>query len=510
MTSMKVIDLRGGAQDVRRKPYDYCVIGAGAIGLYVAARLADRGAAVVIVERGGTRPGPPPDQREIEFGASPYSAATNGRDCGFGGTTSRWGGLLVPHIDADTRGSRDWGHIVSTVRARSSAVLSALGWRHGHDGENQWFGSPRLGEAAALGGEVIALRSLYLPFRRKNLRWLIEGRKIDVFVHAVAAEWKVRRSDPAAVESIVIRAQDGAERVLTAGRFVVAAGAIESTRCALEIASLLPNRCLPVDATIGFGLSDHLSIPIGKFEGPGAEWASNRLGFWWEHGWMRGCRMAGCDESRFPVRSFIHPVFHSDGPGFRMVREALRAIQARRRPRLRASDVIRAAPALSRYAIERLRNRVHHEPDTTCVMQLDVEQVPDRSNHVELVQGTQDWSGRPRIRVSWSISDADRRSIAISARAYQDAWSSTPGLPEWRPLIEQVSQQRPHDAYHPVGTCRMGLDDGVVDGNLRLRGLSNVWIASTAVLPSAGSANPTFSTMCLADEAVRDMVASHQ
>jgi choline dehydrogenase-like flavoprotein len=143
-------------------------------------------------------------------------------------------------------------------------------------------------------------------------------------------------------------------------------------------------------------------------------------------------------------------------------------------------------------------------------MQLDVEQVPDRSNHVELVQGTQDWSGRPRIRVSWSISDADRRSIAISARAYQDAWSSTPGLPEWRPLIEQVSQQRPHDAYHPVGTCRMGLDDGVVDGNLRLRGLSNVWIASTAVLPSAGSANPTFSTMCLADEAVRDMVASHQ
>jgi choline dehydrogenase len=55
-----------------------------------------------------------------------------------------------------------------------------------------------------------------------------------------------------------------------------------------------------------------------------------------------------------------------------------------------------------------------------------------------------------------------------------------------------------------VGTCRLGLDDdSVVDPSLKVRGLDNVWIASTAVLPSAGSANPTFSMLCLAEHAAK-------
>ena len=58
---------------------------------------------------------------------------------------------------------------------------------------------------------------------------------------------------------------------------------------------------------------------------------------------------------------------------------------------------------------------------------------------------------------------------------------------------------RSYDAYHPVGTTRLGTDSSsVVTPNLRVVGFSNLSLISTSVLPSAGSANPTFSILCLA------------
>jgi choline dehydrogenase len=56
-----------------------------------------------------------------------------------------------------------------------------------------------------------------------------------------------------------------------------------------------------------------------------------------------------------------------------------------------------------------------------------------------------------------------------------------------------------YDAYHPVGTCRMGDDEeAVLTPDMQVRGVDNLWVAGTSVLSSAGSANPTFTALCLA------------
>ena len=77
---------------------------------------------------------------------------------------------------------------------------------------------------------------------------------------------------------------------------------------------------------------------------------------------------------------------------------------------------------------------------------------------------------------------------AVSSDADVDAWI--------RRAAETI--------YHPVGTCRMGSDpEAVVDLQLRVRGVRNLWLVSTAVLPSAGTANPTFTMLCLAEDLLR-------
>ena len=53
---------------------------------------------------------------------------------------------------------------------------------------------------------------------------------------------------------------------------------------------------------------------------------------------------------------------------------------------------------------------------------------------------------------------------------------------------------------HQIGTVRMGANrnEGVVDRNLRTFDSANLFVASTAVLPTSGQANPTLTAIALA------------
>jgi choline dehydrogenase-like flavoprotein len=56
------------------------------------------------------------------------------------------------------------------------------------------------------------------------------------------------------------------------------------------------------------------------------------------------------------------------------------------------------------------------------------------------------------------------------------------------------------DGFHHIGTTRMSAvpADGVVDGDCRVHGVDNLFIASSSVLRTSAEANPTFTVVCLA------------
>ncbi|WP_420410450.1 GMC oxidoreductase [Hoeflea sp.] len=61
-------------------------------------------------------------------------------------------------------------------------------------------------------------------------------------------------------------------------------------------------------------------------------------------------------------------------------------------------------------------------------------------------------------------------------------------------------------SYHPVGTCRMGSDDGsVVDTEWKVHGFEGLRICDSSVIPSLIGSNTNAPTVMVA-ERVRDLI----
>jgi choline dehydrogenase-like flavoprotein len=74
-----------------------------------------------------------------------------------------------------------------------------------------------------------------------------------------------------------------------------------------------------------------------------------------------------------------------------------------------------------------------------------------------------------------------------------------PSYPDRASLTAEV-RNRATTVYHPVGTCRMGVDErAVVDPQLRVRGIDGLRVADASIMPSIVGGNTNAASMMIGE-----------
>jgi choline dehydrogenase-like flavoprotein len=129
---------------------------------------------------------------------------------------------------------------------------------------------------------------------------------------------------------------------------------------------------------------------------------------------------------------------------------------------------------------------------------MEVTPDPDR----RLTLDTQrDALGLPKLKLHMRIADSDFAHFRKTLRELgRQLLASRTGM--LRLNLKERGQWLDGLAWgsHHMGTTRMHVDPrkGVVDANLRVHGVSNLFVAGSSVYPTYGAANPTLNLLALA------------
>jgi len=152
---------------------------------------------------------------------------------------------------------------------------------------------------------------------------------------------------------------------------------------------------------------------------------------------------------------------------------------------------------------ERLDRYLNVPGTCTRPVLIGTEQAPDPENRVALSTTDVDAHGIPRTVLHWRKSELDRRTIKTALELFgRFLISSRAGIlrvSDWvRNGTDNLENGQPGGQHHMGGT-RMGTDPhtSVVDRNLRVHGMSNLYVAGSSVFPTGGHANPTYAIMQL-------------
>lgn len=510
-----------GAEEIPHA--DVAVVGAGFAGIDLTRLLARNGLEVVLLEAGDldfdaetqalTRIEsigkpirvPDPDSPFTPYLDAVYRGETRIRR--FGGTSNIWTGKwrMFDAIDFEVRRwipYSGWPIDLEELRPWYDAVAEDIGL-------------PRLG-LYARSGAMTRIRTGLEPggltvsfhyWQKSPLRLAHRFREelehtpgVTVLLGANLTEI-VLDDDLRRVEAAAVRSLEGHELRVTADRFVLATGGLETPRILLASNRQLPNGIGNARDLVGRFYMDHPKHKRGILY-PGPAW-----------------KLVGKDGLSTPRPTFVpsfsltdevqreralpnhaiyfQPRFHyeRDYPGrqVQMIRDArVKGVSHAFAPTLAILRSPRALSSLVQQAIlRRRRGRITH---CTCSMYL--EQVPNPESRVFL-SSNRDALGIPKLVVDWQLTPWEREAYERVLAGLVEACAKTGlGRLDFGPL----SLDDTVDAAHPMGTTRMAQtpEEGVVDADCKVFGTDNLFLASASVFPTGHTVGPTMTILALA------------
>ncbi len=534
------------------RSYDLVIVGAGAAGLTLAQALGRVNRRVLVIEAGAFRETQQgrADLAGVLAQGSTHPAPDLYRVRALGGTTRIWGGRCIPFdpIDFERRtwvAGSGWPIAHADVAPYYAGALDAAeAGRDAFDPRSVLPGTQ--GELVrGLDGDDVetTLERFSKPtnFFKRFERLLQDSPTIDLLPHAVVTR-VVSAADGNAVEALEIVARSGARHRVRASAYVLAGGGLEVTRLLLASNDVRRNGLGNGGDTLGRFYMSHLcttaaTIALDRGRAPvmfdyarDADGIYVRRRLWLTAGAQRRHRLLNTTfrthlpdpgdpahgnailsamflSKRFVQREYAAKFNEAPVPASAYARHV--------------ANVLRQPLPLTRFARMWMRDRTMARRKLPSVvlaslehryqLEFHAEQAPNHASRVSLSDG-RDRHGMQRLHIDWRLADLDIESLcrAHAVLAERLAATGCGTLVFDKDVLADRARRLGIVGGHHIGTTRMSTSEreGVVDGQCRVHGIANLYVASASVLPTSGQANPTLTVLALALRLADHLVAT--
>ena len=511
-------DLKQISNDKITLTTQICIVGAGTAGIFLGQELSRLGLHSVLLELGDRTICMPSERDEkcLQVGI-PYKGAELGRGFGLGGTSTLWGGQMIPLSPSDmeerpTLFLDAWPITYSDISPYFQQVKQRLGLNAADD--DRAFNQKYFPDLDNFSDHFQLRVAEWINFKNRNFSQAFTNElnndpKIEVWLNSVVTKLEINdQIDKKNISFVEAKSSNGKTLIVQAKYIIICAGALESTRLILSLDESSDGLITSMQSPVGRYFADHLSITGGKIKCLDWYQYNSQIAPVFSGGLMRSPRLELSSSSQQDYKltsAFIHFTFITSGnTGFDLIRNLLRKQQGEQiKSNFSAIPISQIIQDTCSIALWRgIFQRLWIPRQSDLFLQVDLEQLPNWNSRISLSDEF-DSFGRKKLIIDWQITPDDIRAFKTVANLAKEAWESS-FLNNFANLELTLTQdlenlESIYDVYHPTGPLRMGSNpqNSVVDANLKLWALENCFISSTAVFPTAGSANPGLTHLAL-------------
>jgi choline dehydrogenase-like flavoprotein len=512
---------------------DLCIVGAGPVGLALALECERYGLDVLVLESGGkeTEPKPTKDSDATIVDPRHHDPMEQTVRRALGGTSWLWAGRCVPFDRIDFR-PRDF--------------VPDSNWPIGYEDIEPWYrpASSYLQAGYTFSFPLTRPLTSGLTLDRVE-RWTKEPRvavlyrerlqkseRIKILLHRTVIDLDLDKEGQS-VRALVVATDKGRVRI-KARRVILAAGGIESTRLLLAVQRNWPEHFGGTDGHLGRYYMGHLTGTIANlvladagssadydfFRGASGAYARRRFMLSAE----TQLQNQVLNTAFWPSNPALEDARHGSGLlsalflcGRRLRSEPLAVpeMEIKSEPSSLSAhllNLVKDAPGSFKEVSTILYDCFFGKPKQPCYtvknpggrfgLRYQAEMMPNSQNRITLTDQV-DRHGLPRVAIDFRFTDRDVRSVIDSHRLLDSALQANRiGHLEYRYPSEGLYAgvlAQAIDGHHQCGITRMGDDPrtSVVDRNLKVHGVDNLYIVSASVYRTDGQANSTLLAVAL-------------
>lgn len=448
---------------------DYLIIGGGPAGITLATQLASKDKNILLIEAGGLEFDEKVQSHyKGEVVGDKYYELDVTRLRYLGGSSNHWGGNCAPLDEYDLK---NWPISYKELKNFEIGAKKILNIK------NEFI---KYEKSIFNSFDLSSIEDGYVNFKDKYLDQIKDSKNINLLLNSSVLSFQPDKTG-SRVEYLNIIVNENLKKIKLSShnKIILACGGIENSRILLWSRELYKGNFLE-------------GLPIGKYW---MEHPSGEIGHFISEKNKVESVFKKKNYFLVPSKKFL------ENEKLNNVRFSIQFWEKTGNETFKhfVKDLVCIAPHFGKKIIESLSNNVVH---CLSAIKFSIEQKPDIENSVNLSKSSFDKYDIPRIQLKWNIKDDVFFSLKKSLEKLgQESIEKNIGRVGVDRFVYDQSFKNSKDIFashhHMGGTIMSKGGDGVVDQDLKVKNVSNLYVIGSSVFPSGGHFNSTFTIIQL-------------